>query len=117
MPCSLDYSRQDKKMNKHTTPHPDNMDDFIKHIAKLARIGLSDDELKQYHDIHEIFEMIEQIDEVDTSDIAPLYNPIELEQRLREDIVTEANEREKLQKIAPNNIEAGIYLVPEVFEE
>ncbi len=91
--------------------------DEIKKIAHMARIRLSDEELPKYQDINDILEMVAQISEIDTSNIEPMAHPIEMSQRLREDIVTETNQRDQLQKFAPNNVEAGIYLVPQVVDQ
>ena len=45
----------------------------------------------------------------------PLAHPLEATQRLRADLVSEANERETFQAVAPHT-EAGLYLVPKVIE-
>ena len=52
---------------------------------------------------------------VDTSQTAPLLNPLEMTQRLRQDAVTEPNARERYQQNAPLT-EGGLFLVPRVVE-
>jgi aspartyl-tRNA(Asn)/glutamyl-tRNA(Gln) amidotransferase subunit C len=52
---------------------------------------------------------------VDTTDIEPMANPLDAVQRLRVDLVTERNQREAFQAIAPQ-VEQGLYLVPKVIE-
>ncbi len=52
---------------------------------------------------------------MDTSAVAPMANPHDAHQRLRADEVTEINQRDKFQQIAPLT-EAGLYLVPRVIE-
>jgi aspartyl-tRNA(Asn)/glutamyl-tRNA(Gln) amidotransferase subunit C len=52
---------------------------------------------------------------VDTTNISPMSHGQSVTQRLREDIVTEKNQREKLQKIAPE-VNGGLYIVPQVIE-
>jgi len=56
---------------------------------------------------------------VDTSGVEPLYTPLsavsEVALRLREDMVTEANQRELNQRSAPV-VEGGLFLVPKVIE-
>ena len=52
---------------------------------------------------------------VDTTNISPMSHGQLVTQRLREDIVTEKNQREKLQKIAPE-VNGGLYIVPQVIE-
>ena len=57
----------------------------------------------------------EGMDAADVADIEPMANPQDAMQRLRDDVVTEVDQREKFQAIAPNT-EAGLYLVPKVLE-
>ena len=52
---------------------------------------------------------------VDTSNISPMAHAQSVSQRLRDDVVTETNQREKLQKIAPE-VSGGLYIVPQVIE-
>ena len=52
---------------------------------------------------------------VDTEGVEPLAHPLDLEQRLRADEITEENQRDRLQKLAPAS-EEGLYLVPKVLE-
>jgi len=62
-----------------------------------------------------ILDLVEQMDSVDTDNVEPMAHPMEMVQRLREDVVTETNQREHFQQIAPQ-IENGLYLVPQVIE-
>jgi aspartyl-tRNA(Asn)/glutamyl-tRNA(Gln) amidotransferase subunit C len=62
-----------------------------------------------------IFGLIAEMQAVDTTGIAPMSHSQELSQRLREDVVTETNQREAFQAIAPQ-VEHGLYLVPQVIE-
>lgn len=90
--------------------------DDVKKIAHLARLAASDVELERYcNELTHILNMVEQINQVDISDTLPLAHPLDTSQRLREDTVTETDEREKFQSIAPQ-VEAGLYLVPKVIE-
>ena len=89
-------------------------------IAHLARLELSPAEapemLKQLNDF---FSIVEQMSAVDTSGVEPLYTPLSAIQavqlRLRDDVVTEGNEREANQRSAPA-VEDGLFLVPKVIE-
>jgi len=91
-------------------------DEEIKKIAHLARIEVSDDQVQALRpELGKILTMIEQMDSVDTDDVAPLSHPFEASQRLRLDEVTEANDRDTFQKIAPE-ADHGLYLVPLVIE-
>jgi aspartyl-tRNA(Asn)/glutamyl-tRNA(Gln) amidotransferase subunit C len=90
--------------------------DQVGHLARLARIALSGDEVEATRDkLNGIFGLIEQMQAVDTSGVEPMSHPQELATRLREDVVTETDRRDAFQKIAPQT-EAGLYLVPKVIE-
>jgi len=85
-------------------------------IANLARLQIKQDEVEQYAtDLSNIIKLVEQMNTVDTKDILPMAHPLDATQRLREDKVTEENQREKFQSIAPS-AEKGLYLVPKVIE-
>ncbi len=91
--------------------------DEIKKIAYLARLNLSDSDTVLYgKQLPTILDFIEQMNQTDTAGIEPLAHPLDLSQRLRPDVITEQNLREKFQHIAPQT-EAGLYLVPKVIEE
>ncbi len=88
----------------------------IKRIAHLARIEVSDDEAEAtLIKLTGILGLIEQMQAVDTTGIVPMSHSQNVTQRLREDVVTETNERELFQSIAPA-IKDGLYLVPKVIE-
>lgn len=89
----------------------------IQKIAQLARLTLSENEVTLYTpQLSGILDFIEQMKKTDTSHVEPLAHPLDLNQRMRADTVTETDEREKFQKIAPQ-VEAGLYLVPKVIDE
>lgn len=88
----------------------------IKTIASLARLEIADDEVERYRSgISNILDLVKQMDAVDTSGIEPMTHPFDATLRLREDKVTEINQREKFQTIAPNS-QDGLYLVPKVID-
>jgi aspartyl-tRNA(Asn)/glutamyl-tRNA(Gln) amidotransferase subunit C len=88
----------------------------VKCIARLARLALSDAEADAMRaQLDSIFGLIEQMRAVDTGGIEPMAHAQELVQRLREDVVTEADRHEQLQRGAPA-VENGLYLVPKVLE-
>lgn len=88
----------------------------IRKIAHLAHLRVSDDEVNQYaSQLTATFDLIGQIAEIDTSDITPMAHPLHCSQRLRADDVSEHDQHEKFQAIAPAT-EAGLYLVPKVIE-
>lgn len=85
-------------------------------IAHLARLQLSADEEGQVTArLNDILHLIDQLQAADTTGVAPMAHPMDVDQPLREDVVTEADHRDTYQAIAPA-IEAGLYLVPKVIE-
>ena len=85
-------------------------------IAHLARVGLSDDEKSLYTDsLNNILGLIDELQAVNTTSIEPLAHALEVTQPLRADIVTEQNQRDAYQAIAPA-VQDGLYLVPKVME-
>ena len=90
----------------------------VSRIAQLARLELQADEhaamLKQ---LNGFFRVVEQMSAVDTSGVEPLYTPLsaveEVTLRLRDDTVTETDNRDLNQRSAPS-LEGGLYLVPKV---
>jgi aspartyl-tRNA(Asn)/glutamyl-tRNA(Gln) amidotransferase subunit C len=88
----------------------------VKRVAHLARIAISDADAQSTHaQLGGIFKLIEQMQAVDVSNIEPMSHAQDVVQRLRDDAVTEINQRERFQAVAPQ-IEAGLYLVPKVIE-
>ncbi|MCL2523040.1 MAG: Asp-tRNA(Asn)/Glu-tRNA(Gln) amidotransferase subunit GatC [Betaproteobacteria bacterium] len=88
----------------------------IQRIALLARIEISEAEAHATGGhLNEIFKLIEQMQAVDTQGVEPMAHAQEFSQRLRDDIVSEADQRAAYQAVAPET-EAGLYLVPKVIE-
>ncbi|MFT5321481.1 MAG: aspartyl-tRNA(Asn)/glutamyl-tRNA(Gln) amidotransferase subunit C [Pseudohongiellaceae bacterium] len=88
----------------------------VENIAHLARLHLTDEEKQEAAgSISNILSLIDQMQSVDTDNVEPLAHAFDAVQRLREDVVTESNQRDELQKIAPET-EDGLYLVPKVIE-
>ena len=88
----------------------------VEKIAHLARLGLSESEIPQTTEtLNNILHLIDAMQAVDTSGVAPLAHPLEATQRLRADVVTEINQRDQYQAVAPA-VENGLFLVPKVIE-
>ena len=88
----------------------------VEKIACLARLGIDARDVPEYsRNLSDILAFVEQLNAVDTTGVQPLAHPLEATQRLRADLVSEANERETFQAVAPHT-EAGLYLVPKVIE-
>jgi aspartyl-tRNA(Asn)/glutamyl-tRNA(Gln) amidotransferase subunit C len=90
--------------------------DDVKRIAHLARLEISEHEVQAtLNQLSGILGLIEEMQAVDTSGIEPMSHSQDVTQRLREDVVTETDQRELFQSIAPA-VESGLYLVPKVIE-
>lgn len=88
----------------------------VQKVARLARLRMSEAEIETARSqLSGIFDLIAEMQAVDTAGIEPMSHAQDLSQRLRDDVVTEANQRELFQSIAPQ-VEAGLYLVPQVIE-
>ena len=90
--------------------------DDVKRVAHLARIEVGEAEAQAaLGQLTGIFGLIEQMQAVDVAGIEPMAHAQDIVLRLREDVVTEHDQRELFQSIAPQ-VEAGLYLVPKVIE-
>ncbi len=88
----------------------------VKKIAHLARLGIEQQDIAAYtNDLSNILALMEQMGELNTDNVQAMAHPLDQVQRLRADVVTEQNQREHFQSIAPQ-VEAGLYLVPRVIE-
>ncbi|OQX03835.1 MAG: asparaginyl/glutamyl-tRNA amidotransferase subunit C [Thiothrix lacustris] len=88
----------------------------VKKVARLARLAVPDDRLEAYtQNLSNILNLVDQLSAVDTTGVEPMAHPLDMMQRLREDVVTETSHREKYQAVAPE-VEDGLYLVPKVLE-
>jgi len=88
----------------------------VEKIAHLARLGIDEQDIPNYaQDLNNIFDLVEKMNATDTSNITPMAHPLDAQQRLRSDVVTETDQHDLFQSIAPK-IEADVYLVPIVIE-
>jgi len=88
----------------------------IEKVAVLARIRLDEEQIPALeNDLGNILSLVDQLSAADTDNVEPLAHPLDAVQRLRADEVTETNQREAFQAIAPAT-EDGLYLVPRVIE-
>ena len=88
----------------------------VRKVARLARLAMSEAEIETARaQLSGIFALIAEMQAVDTKGIVPMSHAQDVSQRLREDAVTETNQRGLFQSLAPQT-EAGLYLVPQVIE-
>jgi aspartyl-tRNA(Asn)/glutamyl-tRNA(Gln) amidotransferase subunit C len=88
----------------------------VRNIAHLARLQINDSNVEQYtKDLSNILNVFKQMKLHDTTNILPMAHPMDATQRLRPDVVSETNQREKFQAVAPD-VEQHLYRVPKVIE-
>jgi len=88
----------------------------VEKIAHLARLAIEPADIPQYaKNLSNILDLVEQMGAADTDHVLPMAHPLDEVQRLRDDEVTELDQRDHFQKIAPKT-EDGLYLVPKVIE-
>ena len=88
----------------------------IRTIARLARLAVKEEEIPEYQQaLGNILGLVEQMQAIKTDGVEPLAHPLEIGARLRPDVISETDQRDKFQKIAPET-ENGYYLVPRVIE-
>lgn len=88
----------------------------VEKIAHLARLSINEDDIPSYAtNLSNILTLVDQLNAADTSDISPMAHPLDAAQRLREDEVTETNQRDHLLENAPKTAD-GLFLVPKVIE-
>lgn len=88
----------------------------VRHIANLARIHLSDEQAETLlPELNNILGWVEQLGEVDTDGVEPLTAVIDLDQRLRDDVVNDGDKREDILANAPE-AQHGFFAVPKVIE-
>jgi len=88
----------------------------VQHIAMLARLELSDDEYAEsVEKLSRIVDFVDQLSQADTTGVVPMAHPLDTAQRLRPDVVTETNERDRFQENTAS-VSDGLYLVPKVIE-
>ena len=88
----------------------------VRKIASLARIAVTDGKVAAMTgELNNILGWVEQLGEVDTTGIQPLAAVIPNELRLRDDVITDGDIRDKVLANAPQ-AEHGFFAVPKVIE-
>lgn len=88
----------------------------IAKLAELARLAISENTADEVaRSISDVLALVDQLQAVNTDGVAPMAHPLDAIQRLRADVVTEQDQRERFQAIAPAT-QDGLYLVPQVID-
>lgn len=91
-------------------------EEVVKNIAELVQLKVDDAEIQQLTEgMQNILALADQMQAIDTEGVEPVSNPLDASQKLRPDAITEKNQRELFQSLAPAS-ESGLYLVPRVVE-
>lgn len=90
--------------------------DTVKHVAHLARLAVTDEEVSQMtKDLDEIITFAEQLNELDTTNVKPTSHVLEMVNVLREDKAKEGLPIEKVTKNAPDHYD-GLIRVPSIMD-
>jgi aspartyl-tRNA(Asn)/glutamyl-tRNA(Gln) amidotransferase subunit C len=88
----------------------------VRRIARLARIRLDDDDVPRLEaELNSILKWIEMLNEVDVAGVEPLTSVVEVEMKMREDVVTDGHMPEAVVANAPMS-EDHFFMVPKVVE-
>ncbi|KAA3629629.1 MAG: Asp-tRNA(Asn)/Glu-tRNA(Gln) amidotransferase subunit GatC [Proteobacteria bacterium] len=88
----------------------------VESIAHLARLSIREEDIPDYtRNLSDILDFVARMSAVDTTGVIPMAHPLDANQRLRSDEVSETDQRDLFQQGAPR-VEAGLYLVPKVIE-
>ena len=88
----------------------------VEHVAKLARLGLTEDEKKRFTEqLSNILEYAETINKLDTKNAAPTSHAIPMKNVFREDKVSEFQDLRSIIANAPKE-ENGMFSVPRIME-
>lgn len=85
-------------------------------IAELAQLQIRESDIERVIEkMNQVLDLVEEMQAVDTNGIEPMAHPLDATQTLRADKITETNQRDQFQELAPDT-QDGLYLVPRVVE-
>ncbi len=87
--------------------------DEVRHIARLARLGISEDEVERAREqLSNILDNFAVLESVDTDDVPPTAQSITLENVLRDDEACDSFPREQILANAPHQEEDSFRVRP-----
>jgi aspartyl-tRNA(Asn)/glutamyl-tRNA(Gln) amidotransferase subunit C len=90
--------------------------DVVGKIAELAQLQIRESEIDSVIEkMNQVLDLVEEMQAVDTNGVEPMAHPLDATQILRADRITETNQRDHFQELAPET-QDGLYLVPRVVE-
>ncbi len=88
----------------------------VKKVATLSRLEMSDADLEAVRvKIGNIMKFVEQLDEVNTDNVTPLANVVDIKLRLRDDVINDGDQQQKILANAPEALE-GFFVVSKIVE-
>ncbi len=88
----------------------------VKRVARLSRIALADEDAERMRDeLNGILGFVAQLDEVDVAGVEPMTSVVEMNMKMRADVVTDGNKAADIVANAPLS-EDGFFMVPKVVE-
>lgn len=88
----------------------------VEQIAILSRLAVDPTKAAAHAEsLNKILSLMQALQGIDTHGIEPLKSPFDHAQPLRDDVVSETNQRDQYQVVAPAT-QDGLYLVPRVIE-
>jgi aspartyl-tRNA(Asn)/glutamyl-tRNA(Gln) amidotransferase subunit C len=91
--------------------------DEVRHIARLARLGLTDADVEKFqHQLSAILDYFQQLAAADTEGVPPMAYPLVLQNVMRDDEAGPSSNPEEVLRNAPNR-EGGFFRVRAVLEE
>lgn len=88
----------------------------IEQAARLVQLRLDEEVLTGHQTaLSQVASLLDTVRDVTCEGVEPLISPLEITQRLRDDTVTQTNQRDSYQSTAPA-VENGLYLVPKVLD-
>jgi aspartyl-tRNA(Asn)/glutamyl-tRNA(Gln) amidotransferase subunit C len=89
----------------------------VEHVARLARLQLTEDELQRYTEqLGSMLDHFRDIDALDLAEVEPMNQPLSLSNVLRDDVVGATLDRDEVLAAAPS-AEAGRFRVPPILGE
>lgn len=90
-------------------------DETIEYVGILAKLELSDEEKQQSKkDLSDMLDYVGKLNELDTSEVEPMSHTFPISNVMREDVVTNGDDKENMLKNAPESNEDA-YIVPNTF--
>ncbi len=95
-------------------PHQKVSPDQVRHVAKLARLALTEDQTARFADqLESILHYVDQISQIDTTGVEPLAHALPLHNVLREDVVEPSLPLDKVLQNAPET-DGPFFKVPKI---